>query len=177
MRDAYWLVIDAPYVQLKLWPLNLGEDKEGKKTVSLSVDAWRLEVPRYWFVFGNKKSLVQHRSKSLSKFSTLFSRLAFPSRFGQAVVLEDPLSASIAPYHVQMSSSADAHAVELILSTLQPLVNFALENYAHRVLAFAQCPNWTLKVPLAIFKCLRAPPLLGTCLCFVDSAMWREQWV
>ena len=55
MQDAYWLVIDAPYVQLKLWPLKLGEDMGDKKTVSLSVDAWRLEVPRYSLVLGAKK--------------------------------------------------------------------------------------------------------------------------
>ena len=68
------------------------------------------------------------------------------------MVLEDPLSASIVPYHVQRCSSSDVHGVQLILSTLQSLVNYALENYAHRILAFVQGPGMAMKkVPLAIW--------------------------
>lgn len=63
----------------------------------------------------------------LSRHETL--RCKFPS-FEQVLILGDPLNASIVPYKVELNGGG-----ELVLSfdRMVPLVNYALENYAHRI--------------------------------------------
>ena len=51
--------------------------------------------------------------------------------FGQALILEDPLNASIVPHRLELTASGGFALV--VTEAWQPLVNFALEKYAHRI--------------------------------------------
>lgn len=66
IANAFWLVMDAPYVKLKVWPLTLVESETSdRKTFGLDVSEWHLK----------------------------------------ALILDDPLNASIVPYRVELTTS------------------------------------------------------------------------
>ena len=58
----------------------------------------------------------------------------------QAISLEKPLDTNVVPFKVEGISSG----IKLVLQTGQPLVNYALENYAHSALANKVwgCAGW-----------------------------------
>ncbi len=43
MGDALWLVVDAPYVQLKVWPLQV-HDGEAGKYATLDARGWHMKA-------------------------------------------------------------------------------------------------------------------------------------
>ena len=64
------------------------------------------------------------------------------SFFGQALILDEPLNASIVPYRVELTTSGGFELV--VTEAWQPLVNYALEKYAHRI--FTELIVWGVGV-------------------------------
>lgn len=44
MGDSLWLVIDAPYVQLKVWPLTLHDGGEAGKHATIDLSQWQMQA-------------------------------------------------------------------------------------------------------------------------------------
>ncbi len=51
--------------------------------------------------------------------------------------MAEPLEASVVPFRPTLVNDGGNKALRLELSTAQPLVNYALENYAHSPSPFA----------------------------------------
>lgn len=44
MGDSLWLEIDAPYVQLKVWPLKLHDGGEAGKHATIDLSQWQMQA-------------------------------------------------------------------------------------------------------------------------------------
>lgn len=73
----------------------------------------------------------------MTKIVWVKSNEGFPT---QDLVLQKPLDANVVPFNLSLVERVgQKQLLQFELQTMKPLVNFALENYAHRYLDLACC--------------------------------------